>query len=217
MGRQNDSRKQILRDANIDIQGNEFVAIIGGSGAGKSTLMGILNGSDMKFEGDVYYNSLSLKKFQSPEAAGGIRAAGGYHLRNLKLRRMLYYTAILRMPNDTTKQEIEERIDYVLNTLDLKEHQDTYIRKLSGGQKKPGKHRRGTAGGSEAVLPGRANVRAGPRHGEKPDGDPPHPEQKQDRTIVMVTHTTQNLDLCDKVIFMGPGGRVCFVGQRRWR
>ena len=46
---------------------------------------------------------------------------------NLKLRRMLYYTAILRMPNDTTKQEIEERIDYVLNTLDLKEHQDTYI------------------------------------------------------------------------------------------
>ena len=58
----NDSRKQILRDANIDIQGNEFVAIIGGSGAGKSTLMGILNGSDMKFEGDVYYNSLSLKE-----------------------------------------------------------------------------------------------------------------------------------------------------------
>ena len=29
----------------------------------------------------------------------------------------------------------------------------------------------------------------------------------------MVTHTTQNLHLCDKVIFMGPGGRLCFVGN----
>ena len=30
---------------------------------------------------------------------------------------------------------------------------------------------------------------------------------------MMVTHTTQSLDLCDKVIFMGQGGRVCFMGN----
>lgn len=29
----------------------------------------------------------------------------------------------------------------------------------------------------------------------------------------MVTHTTQNLHLCDKIIFMGPGGRLCFCGN----
>lgn len=28
----------------------------------------------------------------------------------------------------------------------------------------------------------------------------------------MVTHTTQSLELCDKVIFMGQGGRLCFCG-----
>ena len=28
----------------------------------------------------------------------------------------------------------------------------------------------------------------------------------------MVTHTTQSLDLCDKIIFMGRGGRLCFCG-----
>ena len=210
----NDSRKQILRNANIDIQGNEFVAIIGGSGAGKSTLMGILNGSDMKFEGDVYYNSLSLKEnFNHLKRLVGYVPQEDIIYENLKLRRMLYYTAILRMPNDTTKQEIEERIDYVLNTLDLKEHQDTYIRKLSGGQKK----RASIA--VELLADPKLFFLDEPTSGLDPGMEKSLMEtlrtlsKKQDRTIVMVTHTTQNLDLCDKVIFMGPGGRVGVVGS----
>lgn len=209
-----DSRKQILQNANINIQGNEFVAIIGGSGAGKSTLMGILNGSDMKFEGDVYYNSLSLKEnFNHLKQLVGYVPQEDIIYENLKLRRMLYYTAILRMPNDTTKQEIEERIDYVLNTLDLKEHQDTYIRKLSGGQKK----RASIA--VELLADPKLFFLDEPTSGLDPGMEKSLMEtlrtlsKKQDRTIVMVTHTTQNLDLCDKVIFMGPGGRVCFVGS----
>ena len=209
-----DSRKQILQNANINIQGNEFVAIIGGSGAGKSTLMGILNGSDMKFEGDVYYNSLSLKEnFNHLKRLVGYVPQEDIIYENLKLRRMLYYTAILRMPNDTTKQEIEERIDYVLNTLDLKEHQDTYIRKLSGGQKK----RASIA--VELLADPKLFFLDEPTSGLDPGMEKSLMEtlrtlsKKQDRTIVMVTHTTQNLDLCDKVIFMGPGGRVCFVGS----
>lgn len=209
-----DSRKQILQNANIDIQGNEFVAIIGGSGAGKSTLMGILNGSDMKFEGDVYYNSLSLKEnFNHLKRLVGYVPQEDIIYENLKLRRMLYYTAILRMPNDTTKQEIEERIDYVLNTLDLKEHQDTYIRKLSGGQKK----RASIA--VELLADPKLFFLDEPTSGLDPGMEKSLMKtlrtlsKKQDRTIVMVTHTTQNLDLCDKVIFMGPGGRVCFVGS----
>ena len=34
----------------------------------------------------------------------------------------------------------------------------------------------------------------------------------RDKTTILVTHTTQNLHLCDKVIFMGPGGYLCFYG-----
>ena len=37
--------------------------------------------------------------------------------------------------------------------------------------------------------------------------------KEQHKTIIMVTHTTQNLHLCDKVIFMGSGGRLCFCGN----
>jgi len=32
------------------------------------------------------------------------------------------------------------------------------------------------------------------------------------RTIIFVTHSTLNLQLCDKIVFMGAGGNLCFFG-----
>lgn len=36
--------------------------------------------------------------------------------------------------------------------------------------------------------------------------------KSEGKTIIMVTHTIQSIDLCDKVIFMGPGGKICYCG-----
>ena len=33
----------------------------------------------------------------------------------------------------------------------------------------------------------------------------------QGRTVNMVTHATQNVMLCDKVVFMGRGGHLAFL------
>ena len=34
----------------------------------------------------------------------------------------------------------------------------------------------------------------------------------QGRTIVLVTHATANIDVCDRIAFMGRGGRLCYFG-----
>jgi len=208
------ARKQILQNVDIDIEGNEFVAVIGGSGAGKSTLMNVINGSDRKFDGEVYYDNISVgDNFQHLKGVVGYVPQEDIIYENLKLRRMLYYTAIMRMPDDTTKQEIDDRIDSVLKSLDLTEHQNTYIKKLSGGQKK----RASIA--VELLADPKLFFLDEPTSGLDPGTEKDLMQtlramsKKQDRTIVIVTHTTQNLDLCDKIIFMGPGGKICFVGR----
>ncbi len=208
------ARKQILKDVAIDIKGNEFVAIIGGSGAGKTTLMNVINGFDKDFQGKVYCNNISLKEnFQHIKSIIGYVPQEDIIYENLTLRHMLYYTAQLKMPEDTEKREIEERIDEVLDAIGLREHQNTYIRKMSGGQKKRA---------SIAV-----ELLADPKLfflDEPTSGLDPGTEKnlmitlkdlakKQGRTIVLVTHTTQNLDLCDKIIFMARGGQVGFIGS----
>ena len=209
-----EKNKRILRDVNIEIKGNEFVAIIGGSGAGKSTVMGVLNGFDKKHSGEVYYNNISVNKyFNSIKDIIGYVPQEDIVYENLTLRDMLRYSAELRMPSDQSDQEIENRINEVLATLDLTQHQNTYIRKLSGGQKK----RASIA--VELLADPKVFFLDEPTSGLDPGTEKNLMEamsrlsKEQERTIVMVTHTTQSLHLCDRVIFMGTGGVLCFAGS----
>lgn len=32
------------------------------------------------------------------------------------------------------------------------------------------------------------------------------------KTVILVTHSTLNLDMYDKIVFMGTGGKLCFSG-----
>lgn len=206
-------KKTILNHVNCTIESNEFVAIVGGSGAGKTTLMTAMSGFDKEVQGTVFCNGINLlQNFQHLKSMIGYVPQQDIIYENLTLRRMLYYTAKLKMPKDTSQQEIEEKIDEILEIIELKEHQNNYIRKLSGGQKKRA---------SIAV-----ELLADPKLfflDEPTSGLDPGTEKNlmatlsklsktRDKTIIMVTHTTQNLHMCDKIIFMGPGGRLCFCG-----
>lgn len=206
-------RKQLLHDVNLQIESNEFVAIIGGSGAGKTTLMNAISCFDRQFTGHVYCNGLDLlSNFKYMKSIIGYVPQEDIIYQNLTLRRMLEYTARLKMPDDVSKQERERQIDNVLEMVELTPQQNTYIRKLSGGQKKRA---------SIAV-----ELLADPQLfflDEPTSGLDPGTEQNlmrtlnrlsktQKKTIIMVTHTIQNLDLCDRIILMGTGGRCCFSG-----
>lgn len=207
-------KKTILNKVDCSIGANEFVAIIGGSGAGKTTLMTAMSGFDTDITGDVFCNGINLREnFQTLKNIIGFVPQQDIIYENITLKKMLYYTAKLKMPEDTTKEEIEERIKDVLAMVELTDHQDTYIRRLSGGQKK-----RASIAVELLANPGLFFL------DEPTSGLDPGTEQhlmhtlsrlskEQEKTIIMVTHTTNNLHLCDKVIIMGYGGRLCYCGK----
>lgn len=205
--------KQILHDVNVDIDSNEFVAIVGGSGAGKSTLMNAISGFDRKRQGTVLFSGLNLdENFSVLKSLIGYVPQQDIIYENLTLNRMLVYTAKLKMPKDTSKVEIEKRIHDVLEMVELSEHQNTYIRKLSGGQKKRASIAVELLADPSLFFLDEPTSGLDPGTEKKLMGTLSRLAKSQGKTIVMVTHTTQSLDLCDKVIFMGQGGRVCFCG-----
>ena len=210
----NGRKKKILDDVNCLIESNEFVAIVGGSGAGKTTMMNAISGFDRKISGKVSFNGIDVHAhFNELKNLIGYVPQEDIIYDNLTLKKMLEYTAKLKMPKDTGKKERQQRIQQVLSMVELQDHQNTYIRKLSGGQKKRA---------SIAV-----EMLADPKVfflDEPTSGLDPGTEQKlmvtlnklsksQGKTIVMVTHATQSLELCDKVLFMGRGGALCFAGD----
>lgn len=207
-------KKRILNDVSLEINGNDFVAIIGGSGAGKTTLMNAISGFEPEFEGRVFCNGLDLiDEFDNFKDIIGYVPQQDIIYENLTLRGMLKYTAKLKMSSDISHQEMEYRIDEVLKTVELKPFENQYIRKLSGGQKK----RASIA--VELLADPKLFFLDEPTSGLDPGIERnlmltlKNLSKTKDKTIIIVTHSPLSLDLCDKVIFMNPKGELSFFGN----
>lgn len=207
------ARKYITNNVSLSIEPNEFVAILGGSGAGKTTLLNCLSGMTRFTSGKVLINGESIHtNFKSLRSLMGYVPQQDIVYDTLTLERMLYFSAKLRMPADTSRQEIQERIEETLRVVELTEHRKTLISKLSGGQKK----RASIA--VELLASPKLFFLDEPTSGLDP-GTAKHLMMmlkqlaKSGKTVIMVTHTIENLDMCDRLICMGKGGLLCYSGS----
>lgn len=204
--------KCITNNVNLSIEPGEFVAIIGGSGAGKTTLLNCLSGMTDFTSGDILINGESIRtNRQSIRSLIGYVPQNDIVYDNLTLERMLFYSAQLRMPKDTSKSEIQEKIDETLQMVELDAHRNTFISKLSGGQKK----RASIA--VELLASPKLFFLDEPSSGLDPGTEKNlmHMLKKlasTGKTVIMVTHTVQNINMCDRIICMGNGGLLCYSG-----
>lgn len=144
-----------VRDVSVDVPGkrlidavsftlfpSEMVALMGASGAGKTTLMKVLCGRSSPSQGKVYYNGSDLQgHFESFQTSIGYVPQDDIMHDALTVREVLRYTARLRLPSDTTPDELERRVERVLQDLELGAKGDVRVRTpdgkgISGGQRK---------------------------------------------------------------------------------
>lgn len=205
--------KKILDDTSMLIEPGDFVAIVGGSGSGKSTLMNCINGFDEPTTGKVLVNRRDLyQNYEELKNDIGYVPQQDIVHENLTLISMLRYVAKLRLPEDTSRADREARVQEVLQTVELTKHKDKLIRKLSGGQKK-----RASIAVELMSDPGLFFL------DEPSSGLDPGTERtlmhtlkrmsNEGKTVIMITHNTNNIHLCDKLIFLGAGGYVAFCGD----
>jgi ABC-type multidrug transport system ATPase subunit/pSer/pThr/pTyr-binding forkhead associated (FHA) protein len=202
----------LLQDISLSINPREFVAVVGVSGAGKSTLLGALNGFRPARQGTVLVNGGDLyREFDAHRANLGYVPQDDIIHTELTVGRALDYAAQLRLPADTTAAERRQRVDEVLETLGLTERHDVPVRDLSGGQRK-----RVSIGVELLTKPGLFFL------DEATSGLDPGTELQMMRllrgladeghTVLLVTHATKNVALCDQVIFLARGGYLAYYG-----
>ncbi|WP_141699113.1 FHA domain-containing protein [Candidatus Thiosymbion oneisti] len=132
--------RNLLADIDLVINPGEFVVIFGTSGSGKSTLLDALNGRRPASSGEVSYNGVDLyRAFDLFRSGIGYVPQQDIVHRKITVRNALRYTARLRLPPDTSAQEIEVYIERVLERVGLMEKGDLAVdtpEPLSGGQLK---------------------------------------------------------------------------------
>jgi ABC-type multidrug transport system ATPase subunit len=189
-----------------------LLGVIGPSGAGKSTLLGALTGTSPATEGSVLYDNRDLYTYYAElrHRIGLVPQENILHTQ-LTARRALGFAAELRFPRDTSKAERKRRIDEVLQELSLTQHAETRTAAMSGGQQK----RVNVA--LELLTKPSLLFLDEPTSGLDPGLDKSVMEMMADlahdgRTIIVVTHSVANLNLCDRLLVLVQGGKVAYFG-----
>ncbi|HEY7908672.1 MAG TPA: FHA domain-containing protein, partial [Thermomicrobiales bacterium] len=205
----------LLHDVAFSILPKEFVCIVGGSGAGKSTLLDAISGVRPASHGEVLYNGTDYYANMDE-----FRSLIGYVPQDdivplyLTVGQALTYAARLRLPHDTRPEEIQERVNRAMDLMELTARKDVEIHRLSGGQRKR------VSIGVELLTEPTLFFLDEPTSGLDPGLETRMMQLMRKvadtgKTVILVTHATQNVTLCDKVVFMAPGGYLAFFGPPR--
>jgi len=203
----------LLSDINLVVKPREFVCILGPSGSGKSTLLAILSGRHAPNEGAVTVNGTNLyANFEALKQEMAVVPQKDVLHESLPLSEALRFTAELRLPPDTSRDEIDAAVAEILNIVGLSTRGQTLIRDLSGGQVK-----RASLANELVARPNLLfldEVTSG--LDEQTDRDIMDLfRQVADggKTVVCITHSLANVEAtCHLVVILAEGGRVACVG-----
>lgn len=206
------SGKTLLRNVSFAAASGSLVAVIGPSGAGKSTLLRAITGTQPATFGQVFYQGLDLyQNFATLRQVIGVVPQDDVVHRQITVRQALTYAAELRLPADYGRTERDREVSRVIHDLGLTNHQDTQISRLSGGQRKR------TSVAMELLTQPELLLLDEPTSGLDPGLDLDvmtllREQADGGRTVLVITHSTDNLELCDQVLILAPGGTVAYYG-----
>ncbi len=193
----------------LAIEPGQFVALVGGSGAGKSTLMRTLLGIEKTTKGVVYLNGDNLRKnFNIYRNQIGYVPQDDIIHADLQVEEVLTYAAKLRLPPDTNVKQV---VTKTLEDIEMTHRRNALVKELSGGQRKR------VSIGVELLADPKLFFLDEPTSGLDPGLDKKMMQllrklANQGRTVILVTHATANITMCDRIVFMGRGGRLCYFG-----
>lgn len=198
----------LVQRVDVDVEPGEFCAIIGASGAGKSTLLRVLAGVNAPSAGEVTVDGEIVA--YATDAVGYVPTGDLVHPQ-LTVREAFGYAAALRA-HDVTEEERLRRVESVLEELHMTHRGDAQVHSLSDGE------RRRVACGTELVGDPSVVILDEPTSGLDPGLERRmmvllRELADRGRAVLISTHATGSLRLCDRIIVMASGGRVAFVGS----
>ena len=198
-----ESRVDVLKGIDLEIEKGEFCVLLGPSGSGKSTLLNIIGGIDGADAGSITIQGERLEDMKEKKLSLYRRKHLGYIFQMYNL-----------IPNLTVRENIEvgaylsDRpldVDELLGTLGLYEHQRKLPNQLFGGQQQRTAIGRAIVKNPDILLC------------DEPTGALDYNTSKEilklietvnhkyGNTIVMVTHNDAIKDMADRVVKLRDG------------
>ena len=198
-----DSRVNVLKGLDLNIEKGEFCVLLGPSGSGKSTLLNIIGGIDGADEGSITIEGERLEDMTEKKLSMYRRKHLGYIFQMYNLIPNLTVRENIEVGANLSEQPLD--VDELLHTLGLYEHQRKLPNQLSGGQQQRTAIGRAIVKNPDILLC------------DEPTGALDYHTSKEilklietvnqryGNTIIMVTHNDAIKDMADRVVKLRDG------------
>ncbi len=197
-----------VRDVSLEIQDGEIFGIIGFSGAGKSTLVRCINLLEKPEQGAVYFDDKDLLKLSEKELRLKRQEMGMIfqHFNLMRSRTVFENIAFPLRHMKMKEDEIQRRVNSLLELIELKDRKDSYPSQLSGGQKQRVAIARALATRPKVLLCDEATSALDPHTTQQILQLIRRINKELNLTVILITHEMAVVkDICDRVAVMENG------------
>lgn len=203
-----DGRVDAVKDVNISIKEGEVFGVIGYSGAGKSTLVRTINMLQIPTSGQVIVNGKDMTRLSEKELLEACKKIGMIfqHFNLMKQRTVAENVAFPLHKSGLSKSEIDQKVDRLLELVDLTDRKNAYPAQLSGGQKQRVGIARALANDPKVLLCDEATSALDPNTTLQILDLLKKVNEEMGITIVIITHEMAVIrSICDRVAIMSDG------------
>ena len=195
-----------LDHVSFSVKSGEFVAIIGPSGSGKSTLLHILGGVDQPTSGNVYVNDCDVYAQNKEQLAIFRRRQVGLIYQFYNLIPVLNVRENMTLPVLMDGQKVnQERLEELLEVLNLKAREKHLPNQLSGGQQQRVSIGRALMNAPAIVLADEPTGNLDSKNSEEIMKLLKMSNEKYHQTLLVITHDENVALQADRIITLEDG------------
>jgi len=192
----------ILKNVNLDVRDKELLVLIGPNGAGKTTLLNIIAGLT-DYKGEVFFDGKKMDKVPVNKREIGFLFQGLALFPHLKVTSNIAYGLVAQR---YSKKIIKERVNELLDFLNIRSLKDRYPRSLSGGEKQRVTLARAIAPYSKILLMDEPMSSLDPQTSRYLRGELRSLMKKLEITTIYVTHDLLEAEeMGDRIAFIYNG------------
>ena len=200
--------RAVLSDVNAQILLGEFVVLLGPSGSGKSTLLNLISGIDVPSSGQVKFDSADLTSMSERNRTLFRRKNIGFVFQFFNLLPTLTVLENLRLPlelNGITGKIAQSRAADLLEAVGLADRGRSFPDRLSGGEQQRVAIARALVHDPTLVLADEPTGNLDEDTGAQVMGLLDALVRQRGKTMVVVTHSADVVDLADRLFLMREG------------
>jgi len=197
----------VIKNMDMVIYEGDFTVIMGSSGSGKSTLLYSLSGMDEVTTGKVFFDNQYITQLKERDMSKLRKDKLGFVFQDINLISNLNVYENILSPTYKTKadrKEVEEKIDSLLEKMELTSQKKKFPNQMSGGQKQRVAICRALINSPKVLF---ADEPTGALNSAQGEGvlDIFTSINKEGQSVVMVTHDLKAAIRGNRIIYLRDG------------